>query len=39
VFEESTNKSNLHAQLRGQNPVSGCFVFVVLEYVYGRFLH
>ena len=33
VFEERTNKSNRDPQLRGQNPVSGCFVFIVREYV------
>lgn len=33
VFEERTNKSNRDVQLRGQNPVTGCFVFTVLEYV------
>jgi hypothetical protein len=33
VVEESTNNRNRDAQLHGQNPLSSCFVFIVLEYV------
>ena len=33
VFEERTYKSSRDPQLRDQNQVSGCFVFIVLEYV------